>query len=33
LRPLRSDAEQRSVPRSAIVEELEAFLAEPGGDG
>ena len=28
LRPLRSEAEQRSVPRSAIVEELEAFLAE-----
>jgi histidyl-tRNA synthetase len=28
LRPLRSDAEQRSVPRAAIVEELVAFLAE-----
>ncbi len=28
LRPLRSDAEQRSVPRAAIVDELEAFLAE-----
>ena len=28
LRPLRSDAQQRSVPRAAIVEELEAFLAE-----
>ena len=28
LRPLRSDAEQRSVPRAAIVEELKAFLAE-----
>ena len=28
LRPLRSEAEQRSVPRGAIVEELEAFLAE-----
>ena len=26
LRPLRSDAEQRSVPRAAIVEELRAFL-------
>jgi histidyl-tRNA synthetase len=29
LRPLRSDAEQRNVPRAAIVEELKAFLAEP----
>jgi histidyl-tRNA synthetase len=28
LRPLRNDAEQRSVPRAAIVEELKAFLAE-----
>jgi histidyl-tRNA synthetase len=33
LRPLRSDAGQRSVPRAAIVEELKAFLAESGGDG
>jgi histidyl-tRNA synthetase len=34
LRPLRlTEAEQRSVPRAAIVEELEAFLAEAGGDG
>jgi histidyl-tRNA synthetase len=30
LRPLRSDAGQRSVPRAAIVEELKAFLAESG---
>ena len=30
LRPLRSDAEQRSVPRAAIVEELKAFLGESG---
>jgi hypothetical protein len=29
LRPLRSDVEQRNVPRDAIVEELRAFLAEP----
>ena len=28
LRPLRSDDEQRTVPRAAIVDELEAFLAE-----
>ena len=26
LRPLRSDEEQRSVPRAAIVDELKAFL-------
>jgi hypothetical protein len=26
LRPLRSDAAQRTVPRTAIVEELRAFL-------
>jgi histidyl-tRNA synthetase len=32
LRPLRSDATQRSVPRAAIVEELTAFLAEAGPD-
>ena len=32
LRPLRSDATQRSVPRAAIVEELVAFLAETGPD-
>jgi histidyl-tRNA synthetase len=30
LRPLRSDAAQRSVPRPAIVEELKAFLEETG---
>jgi histidyl-tRNA synthetase len=30
LRPLRSDAAQRSVPRAAIVEALEAFLSETG---
>ncbi len=29
--PLRSEAEQRSVPRAAIVEELEAFLAARTG--
>ena len=28
LRPLRSEADQRSVPRAAIVDELRAFLAE-----
>jgi histidyl-tRNA synthetase len=28
LRPLRSDADQRSVPRAGIVDELRAFLAE-----
>src|SRR5260370_5751035 len=27
LRPLRSDAEQRTVPRPAIVDELKSFLA------
>jgi hypothetical protein len=32
LRPLRSDAGQRSVPRAAIVDELRAFLAESGAD-
>ena len=30
LRPLRSDAEQQSLPRAAIVEELKAFLGESG---
>ena len=28
LRPLRSDEEQRTVPRAAIVDELKAFLAD-----
>ena len=28
LRPLRSDDEQRRVPRGAIVDELQRFLAE-----
>jgi hypothetical protein len=27
LRPLRSDEEQRTVPRAAIVDELKSFLA------
>jgi diadenosine tetraphosphate (Ap4A) HIT family hydrolase len=27
LRPLRSDDEQRTVPRAAIVDELKSFLA------
>ncbi len=31
LRPLRSDAVQRSVPRAAIVDELKAFLLAEGG--
>jgi histidyl-tRNA synthetase len=27
LRPLRSDDDQRTVPRTAIVDELKAFIA------
>ena len=32
-RPLRSDEEQRSVPRAAIVEEVKAFVGRVAGDG
>jgi hypothetical protein len=35
LRPLRTDEEQRAVPRAAIVDELRAYLAAhdvPGPD-
>ena len=31
LRPLRSDAAQRSVPRAAIVDELKALLLAEAG--
>jgi histidyl-tRNA synthetase len=32
LRPLRSDEEQRSVPRAAIVDEVKAFVRGAGGN-
>ncbi len=31
LRPLRSEEQQRTVPRAAIVDELKAYLAGWGG--